>query len=264
MGHTNEGDHLLHVHQFETPPVRRKNGPPFSLKTLLTCLATVVLTIVSIIDHYSATTPDFDFYVMSMSFQPEFCYSKRKERNPGCLEPLPFWKANLTIHGLWPENTDGSWPASCTTEPLNHDTLAPIIQELEHYWPNVRALKPTAAHFWDFWQHEWSKHGTCSGLSQLDYFTAVLHHFVPTPSLVGQNYGGVVDQTELRQAYGSDDIVLACQGKNYLSEVRVCVKKRSNGIPTERIPCPATVLTENSCSGDKIHIAKFPDMTNVH
>ena len=45
----------------------------------------------------------FDFYVLSMSYQPEFCYQHRRESFPGCEAPNEFWKGSLTMHGLWPE-----------------------------------------------------------------------------------------------------------------------------------------------------------------
>ena len=47
--------------------------------------------------------PSFDFYVLSMSYQPEFCYQHRHESFPGCESPNEFWKGSLTIHGLWPQ-----------------------------------------------------------------------------------------------------------------------------------------------------------------
>jgi ribonuclease I len=45
----------------------------------------------------------FDFYVLSMSYQPEFCYQHRRESFPGCEHPNGFWKESLTMHGLWPQ-----------------------------------------------------------------------------------------------------------------------------------------------------------------
>lgn len=45
----------------------------------------------------------FDFYVMSMSFQPEFCYEHRSQHYDGCSHPDVDWRGSLTIHGLWPE-----------------------------------------------------------------------------------------------------------------------------------------------------------------
>jgi ribonuclease I len=40
---------------------------------------------------------NFDFYVFSQSWSAEFC--KQKESYPGCEDPTPEMKANLTIHG---------------------------------------------------------------------------------------------------------------------------------------------------------------------
>ena len=42
----------------------------------------------------------FDFYVLSMSYQPEFCHMKRKFSYAGCEKPQDFWRSSLTIHGM--------------------------------------------------------------------------------------------------------------------------------------------------------------------
>lgn len=80
---------------------------------------------------------------------------------------------NWTIHGLWPQHNTTSWPQYCTNEPFNYTTLYPILNELKLYWSACD--KP-----WDqqFWQHEWSKHGTCSSMSQLEYFNTTLQLYV--------------------------------------------------------------------------------------
>lgn len=48
-------------------------------------------------DHDSS----FDFYVYSMSYQPEFC-RENKEKFVGCHHYSTNWEGQLTIHGLWP------------------------------------------------------------------------------------------------------------------------------------------------------------------
>jgi ribonuclease I len=50
-----------------------------------------------------SSSSSFDFYVLSMSYQPQFCYQNRFKKYHGCEHPLEFWKGSLTLHGLWPE-----------------------------------------------------------------------------------------------------------------------------------------------------------------
>ena len=45
--------------------------------------------------------PHFDFYVFSMSFQPEFCYEHKRDNFDGCRHPSDEWRGALTIHVSW-------------------------------------------------------------------------------------------------------------------------------------------------------------------
>eukprot|EP00558_Chaetoceros_sp_UNC1202_P004942 CAMPEP_0197245806 /NCGR_PEP_ID=MMETSP1429-20130617/10474_1 /TAXON_ID=49237 /ORGANISM="Chaetoceros sp., Strain UNC1202" /LENGTH=282 /DNA_ID=CAMNT_0042706363 /DNA_START=80 /DNA_END=928 /DNA_ORIENTATION=+ len=211
------------------------------------------------------TTPgDFDLYVLSMSYQPEFCHQHKYDGYPGCEHPRDFWRSSLTLHGLWPEDNDGYWPSGCTTEQFNHQTVDDIGRDkFEQFWPNVKAAKNSDAHY-SFWKHEWEKHGTCSGLSQDDYFATALEHFLPTPIAVHEMYGSKISKMDLLAAYAaeledSDDeggIVLVCAGGKYLSEVRTCVGRNKDGSGSQRIACIQAVVDEGNC-GDEIFITKF-------
>ena len=56
-----------------------------------------------------------------------------------------------------------------------------------------------------FWLREWLKSGTCSGLSQLAYFSLIiaLSERMPTPQLVRDNVGNTVSLSSLREAFGA-------------------------------------------------------------
>ena len=56
----------------------------------------------------------FDFYVYATSWQPEFCHGQASY--DGCKTPDDLWKSQLTIHGMWPEFKDGTYPQTCSTE----------------------------------------------------------------------------------------------------------------------------------------------------
>ena len=60
----------------------------------------------------AANTPNqrFDYYLLNLSWSPEFCFSHRDA--PECAQHLTF-----TLHGLWPQNTDGTYPQDCSNAP---------------------------------------------------------------------------------------------------------------------------------------------------
>ncbi|KAL3793766.1 hypothetical protein HJC23_013328 [Cyclotella cryptica] len=203
---------------------------------------------------------NFDFYVYSMTYQPEFC-RENNEKFVGCKRPDEYWEKQLTIHGLWPQRLDGTWPSTCTSEPLDTSKfyLSPdntsILPDMEQKWPNVKAAANSGDHS-EFWAHEWSKHGTCSGLMQFDYFHSALGLLLDTPAVVREGYGTTVDKKTLLQGYGGDNMAALVCKSGYLSEVRACFEKNEDGTPGERMECPEKVLSESSCS-DQVYIASF-------
>ena len=171
-----------------------------------------------------------------------------------------FVGVGILSQGLWPERKDGSWPSNCSEESFDPSVIDELGRErfLQH-WPNVK-FPPSSPEYDDFWVHEWTKHGTCSGLSQKDYFESALESYVPTPALVKMAEGAKVPKKELIAAYGggSNMVALVCDARRYLSEVRVCVGKDAVGKATGRIPCNEGVLREASCSEDEVYISTFP------
>lgn len=79
----------------------------------------------------------------------------------------------VTIHGLWPE-----WDQWCDGPNFNPSLLASIQPQLDKWWPSCDDNSTS------FHAHEWEKHGTCSGMSELDYFnTALQLRSLYTPNL---------------------------------------------------------------------------------
>mmetsp|Transcript_52864 Transcript_52864/g.158228 ORF Transcript_52864/g.158228 Transcript_52864/m.158228 type:complete len:257 (-) Transcript_52864:245-1015(-) len=200
----------------------------------------------------------FDFYVLAMSYQAEFCHKHRSDHFDGCLHPLEEWRGALTIHGLWPQNSDGTWPAKCTDEPFDPTVLDDIgFEKFTRLWPNVKAESRGEPGYTDFWAHEWTKHGTCSGLDQDRYFGGALDRAVPTPSLVKERYGATISKGDLVQAYGgAGSVALVCEHGRYLSEARFCLQRNSDNSAGERMLCNRSVLDEDNC-GEEIFVANF-------
>ncbi|BAE56022.1 ribonuclease T2-like protein [Aspergillus flavus] len=89
----------------------------------------------------------------------------------GALLQTQFWDTNppsgpsdsWTIHGLWPDNCDGSYGQFCDKS-REYSNITAILQEqgrtellsyMKKYWPNYEGDDE------EFWEHEWNKHGTC-------------------------------------------------------------------------------------------------------
>lgn len=68
-----------------------------------------------------------------------------------------------TIHGLWPDNCDGTYEAFCDSERSYHNITQileqggghEVVDFMRKYWKDQHGNDET------FWQHEWAKHGTC-------------------------------------------------------------------------------------------------------
>ena len=103
------------------------------------------------------TPGKFDYYQLTLSWAPEFCATQGSNRTSSECDPKRHY--GLVVHGLWPQNDNGSWPHNCTSaQPVSNE----IVREMLPIMP-ARGLI----------QHEWATHGTCSGLSTQDYFSHV-------------------------------------------------------------------------------------------
>lgn len=70
-----------------------------------------------------------------------------------------------SIHGLWPDPASSC--TSCTTEAFSTSKLSSsTLSDMNKYWPTCQSGANE-----DFWSHEWSKHGTCTGMTQDAYFS---------------------------------------------------------------------------------------------
>ena len=174
-------------------------------------------------DNYNNRPGDFDFYVLSLSWSPSYCASEGPRANKQqCNARRPF---GFVVHGLWPQNERG-YPANCQLDNIrSRGGYVPrqIISGLSDIMPSAGLVA-----------HQWRKHGSCSGLSQNDYFTTVRDAYeevrVP-PSLRNLTSGRRVDPLLVEKAFIAanpgmrpDGISISC-ARNYLQEVRICMTK---------------------------------------
>lgn len=95
----------------------------------------------------------FDYYLLSLSWSPAFCLS-----DPGAAECNGPRRFGFIVHGLWPQYEKG-WPENCNVHQQVPDS---VVSSLADIMP-ARGLI----------YHEWSAHGTCSGLDAGDFFALV-------------------------------------------------------------------------------------------
>lgn len=100
-----------------------------------------------------AANPAVDYFVLTLSWSPTYCVEEGQGDRAQCA---PGRRFGFVVHGLWPQHARG-WPEFCDTR----ERWVPDdrIRNLLPIMPSKRLII-----------HEWRKHGTCSGLSQDDYF----------------------------------------------------------------------------------------------
>jgi ribonuclease T2 len=134
------------------------------------------------------------------------------------------------------------------------------MNDMNQYWPNIKS-NTSDVDYDSFWEHEWTKHGTCSPLNQTNYFNTTLNlgKIFGTPSIITDNVDKNIPTTDLRTAFGGDTMVsLQCESGRYLSGVFTCWSMSSlDGSPDKQIICPQDVQTEDNCSNEEINIPSF-------
>lgn len=161
------------------------------------------------------TPGQFKYYTLSLSWSPEFCRSHPKNSAPQCRQDREF-----IVHGLWPECGTGS-PQNCRV-----DAPADAIDKAR-----VFTFMPS-----DFLiQHEWDKHGTCSGLARSVYFdlTEKLFSKLKLPRLSGAPKPEKIKELFMKNNPGldADEFYLSCtengakKSSKTLDEVRICFEK---------------------------------------
>ncbi len=95
----------------------------------------------------------FDYYVLSLSWSPQYCAREARPDDPQCARPYAF-----VVHGLWPQHERG-WPRDCGGGEYLPDAL--IARALRFMPSRLLVI------------HEWRRHGVCTGLGAQAYFDTV-------------------------------------------------------------------------------------------
>lgn len=92
----------------------------------------------------------FDFYVLALSWSPQYCSSSGANDPQQCSVGR---RLGFVLHGLWPQDNQG-YPTDCSRVQLPDAVKA----QFANLYPSPK-----------LYDHEWEKHGTCSGLPPADY-----------------------------------------------------------------------------------------------
>jgi len=110
-----------------------------------------------------------DFYYFVQQWPGSYCDTRR-----GCCYPRTGKPASdFSIHGLWPNYSNGKWPQFCdSSREFDYSKISDLKEELNKYWDSL-SCPSSDGH--EFWGHEWEKHGTCSlNLDEHSYFETAL------------------------------------------------------------------------------------------
>ena len=159
----------------------------------------------------------FDYYLLSLSWSPAFCLS-----DPGAAECNGPRRFGFIVHGLWPQYEKG-WPENCNVHERVPDQVVSGISDIMP----ARGLV----------YHEWSAHGTCSGLAPADFFALVRRAFagiaIPaalsaatqeverSPAAIGAEF------LRANPKLSASSVVVTCgrQGAPRLREVHICLDR---------------------------------------
>ena len=190
-------------------------------------LFTAILSLTAISSANAPQAGQFDYYVLALSWSPSYCAGDAGQNDS--QQCAPGRRFAFVVHGLWPQYTKG-WPEYCATR----ETWIPkdLIDGMMDVMPSKKLII-----------HEWKKHGSCSGLSQQDYFNSARRIFgnvrIPARYLSPQAIVTitpeqlVTDFVKSNTGLTADMLSVQCgnaRDQARLSELQVCVNKAGDFI----------------------------------
>lgn len=169
----------------------------------------------------------FDLYLFAQSWAPRFCCTNLQKCEAESMTGI----SELSTHGLWPAYNDAdkdgrTYPAFCSK---SRSTSIPGV-------PHSRA------------DHEWDKHGTCTGLSRASYFQEedqilTREEMRKGLEITKENSGNSVPIADVATEFGGVDYIAFRSDKFCrLEEITTCWEKLPGGRVGKQIPCPPHVL----------------------
>jgi ribonuclease T2 len=163
------------------------------------------------------TPGEFAYYLLSLSWSPAYCLS-----SPGAAECNGPRRFGFIVHGLWPQYERG-WPQNC-------DVRGAVPEDVVRGFSDLMPARGLI-------YHEWSAHGTCSGLGPAEFFALVrraassvaipLDLANPTRATEEPPAAIVAAFQHANPRIRVESIVVTCtgQGAPRLREVRICLDR---------------------------------------
>jgi len=192
-------------------------------------------------------------YLMFVQYWPGTWIAQDHVTNSG------FTNNYFNVHGIWPENDNGTYPAYCQKHAhFDPSVLKLIWSDLTTYWTDYENAP-------DFWKHEYLKHGTCAAsdpilATELEFFSAGLSlrqtydlYQILTNNNIYPSNEQSYDTTEIlntvSQAIGTN-VALTCDDtyddNSLLDEIIICLDANLNPID-----CPNSL---NQCSSSSVYL----------
>ena len=202
------------------------------------------------------------YYQLALTITPAFC--ELNAEKPQC-QAGSAKTHTLTLHGLWPERLNANnAPSYCKGPAL--EVAAGFDSRLARWMPGPISGLP---------QHEWKKHGSCSGLKPMRYFSESINwaeriEQAILPALdTGKAQASADFKARISSAWPAkkgepalgDAMSLHCKrvktpsgnnaqarlGAPHLLEIRVCLSQGSDFAPMQLLECAALDRIDQGC-----------------
>jgi ribonuclease T2 len=165
---------------------------------------------------------EFDYFLLALSWSPDYCATSGGDDPQQCSIGR---KLGFVLHGLWPQYNRG-YPSDCTREKLTEE----VKKQFPGLYPSEK-----------LYDHEWEKHGTCTGLSTTAYLTLSKHLKESVTIPVAYRSPEAPFRTTVKQmlqeftaanpGFASTSFAVNCSSNGrYLKELHVCFSRQ--GQPT--------------------------------